>query len=115
MRDMRFDYSRNISRGRVVFQVRNAGRRVHRVALVYLPEGVPPILRQLRGTERVVVDELASVPNRPPGATDSFAVNLDPGRWAFLCLVIDPEGKSHAEKGMASEFIVRGNRKDPSK
>lgn len=107
MREMRFDVAGGPPRGRVVFNVRNAGSQVHRVALVFLPDDVPPILRQLRGSERVVVDELASVPNRPPGSTDSFAVNLDRGRWAFLCFVVDPDGKTHAEKGMASEFRVR--------
>lgn len=107
MREMSFDFDRNLPRGRVVFKLHNAGRRVHRAALVYLPKGVPPILDQLRGSERMVVDELASVPNRPPGSTDSFAVNLDPGRWAFVCFIIDPDGKSHAEKGMASEFTIR--------
>lgn len=83
------------------------GARYTRSPLVLVPKDAPPILRQLKGTERIVVDELANVPNRPPGASDSFAVNLDAGRWAFVCFVVDPDGKSHAEKGTASEFTIR--------
>ena len=107
MREMRFDFDHNLPRGRVVFKLRNDGHQVHRLSLVLVPKDAPPILRQLQGSERIVVDELANVPNRPPGSSDSFAVNLDAGRWAFVCFVVDPDGKSHAEKGMASEFKIR--------
>lgn len=107
MRDYAFDFGTPVPRGRVVFRVRNAGDQVHRMTLVYLPKDVPPLAEQVAGTERVVVDALAGIPNRPPGAVDRVAVDLDPGRWAMVCFIIDPEGTSHARKGMASEFEVK--------
>ncbi len=107
MQDFRFDVKGAIPRGRVVFNVNNAGHRNHRLALVYLPDNLPPLDVQLRGTERASVDELASLPTRPPGARDRFAADLDPGRWAFICFLVEPDGTSHALQGMAREFRVQ--------
>lgn len=95
-----------IPRGRVVFEVRNAGQREHRLSLVKLAKDMPPIRQQFDGTERRVVDELAATPNRPPGSRDAFAVNLPPGRWAFICFLVEDDGLSHAKAGMATEFRV---------
>lgn len=95
-----------IPRGRVVFEVRNQGQREHRVSLVKLAEDMPPIREQFEGNDRRVVDELAATPNRPPGSRDVFAVNLSPGRWAFICFLIEEDGLSHAKAGMATEFRV---------
>lgn len=105
MREYRFDYPRPVPAGRVVFQVRNAGRQVHRVALLRLPEDLPPFEAQLKGQERRVLAPFAGVPNRPPGGTGAFAVDLAPGvRYGLACFVIDKQRRSHAVLGMNSEF-----------
>lgn len=106
MREFAIDHTSTIPRGRVVFEVRNTGRREHRVSLVKLAEDMPPIREQFSGERRLVVDELAATPNRPPGSRDVFAVNLPPGRWAFICFLIEDDGFSHAKAGMATEFRV---------
>lgn len=105
MREFRFD-SRPPPSGRVVFRVSNVGRINHRLALAPLPADFPPIQQQLHGEDRQLVDTLVSIPDVPPGGTDSFAADIAPGRWAFLCFVIAPDGESHAFKGMATEFRV---------
>ena len=44
--------------------------------------------------------------NRPPGGVVTLATDLVPGRYAFYCYTKDPDGVSHVEKGMFSEFRV---------
>ncbi|MDP9386904.1 MAG: hypothetical protein M3Q48_02985 [Actinomycetota bacterium] len=109
MSEYDFALDGGVPSGRVVFRVRNAGRLHHRVTLVALPEDLPPIDVQLRGTERRYVEPFAGMPERAPGTTSSFAVDLAPGvRYAFICFTVDRDNKNHAEKGMATEFRSAG-------
>ncbi len=108
MREYAFEHTRRIERGRVVFTARNVGRLNHELVMVPKPEDVPPIAEQLRGSRRRTVAALASFPPRPPGASAAFAVDLVPGRYAFLCFLVDEGSRvSHALRGMTSEFRVR--------
>lgn len=105
MRDYAFDYDSAIPAGRVVFRARNIGKVAHRLALLPLPEDVPPIDEQLASSQRRFLEPFAAFANRPPGAVGSFAVNLAPGqRYAMICYVVDADGEPHYRKGMSSEF-----------
>jgi hypothetical protein len=106
MTEYRFEHQVEIPAGRTVFRVTNAGAEPHSLVLVELTEDVPPIDTQLRSSERRGADTYAQVPERPPGSRDTFAVDLLPGRYAFICFVRDAGGESHALKGMSSEFRV---------
>jgi len=108
MRDYEFRYDPDIPPGRVVFRVRNAGPSAHEVDLVSLPEDMPPIDEQLRGSERRFVDAVAVMPTHQPGTSGVFAADLRPGRYALVCFLLDAEGKAHALRGMNSEFHVTG-------
>jgi hypothetical protein len=101
-----FELSGTPEPGRVVVEVDNVGALDHEVVLVILPEDVPPILEQLRSEQRRTVATLAYLPPRAPGERGSFALDLEPGRYAFLCFVQDDDGPSHALKGMALELRV---------
>lgn len=106
MTDNRFEHPATAPIGRLVFRVTNAGAVEHSLVLVSLAEDVPPIVEQLRSPERRGVPTFAKLPPRPPGSEDTFAVELAAGRYALVCFVTDPDGVSHAAKGMASEFRV---------
>lgn len=106
MDEYAFELSATPKPGRVVVEVENAGELDHEVVLVILPEDVPPILEQLRSEERRTVATLAYLPPRPPGGRGSFALDLEPGRYALLCFIEDADGISHALKGMALELRV---------
>ncbi|MGH2703665.1 MAG: hypothetical protein ACRDJ4_00785 [Actinomycetota bacterium] len=106
MREYAYEYERPIPRGRVVFRVRNEGSLQHELVLIIIPEGVPPLDQQLRGSERRVVSTFVSMPPRAPGGTGTFAVDLEPQRYGLVCFVTDPDGQQHALKGMSSEFRV---------
>ncbi len=106
MSEYRFDYEGTFPAGRTVVNARNDGQLRHQVVLVYLPPELPPIGQQLQSGERAVVPTVVNLPEQAPGERGSFAVDLDPGRYAFLCFVTDPDGTQHARKGMNAEFSV---------
>jgi uncharacterized cupredoxin-like copper-binding protein len=106
MREYGFDHPPTVPAGRVVFNVTNAGSSVHELILVALPPETLPIAEQLRSESRMGVDTVATLRKRAPGSQTTFAADLAPGRYAFICFVNDPDGVSHADKGMTSEFRV---------
>jgi hypothetical protein len=106
LREYRISYKPPSLGGRVVFRVRNTGRRKHDLVLVPLPEGLPPIQEQIRSNQRRAVGTLASVKVLLPGRSAVVAADLPPGRYGMVSLVEDSSGTSDAKKGMASEFRV---------
>lgn len=108
MTEYRFKYDRSgIKKGRVLFKAQNSGKSSHQMVISILSEDTPPILEQLRSSDRRVVSQLASFPPKAPGSRAALAVDLEPGRYAMVCFVADPDGKQHGTKGMASEFVVQ--------
>lgn len=92
--------------GRVVFRARNLGRLDHEFVLTELPADLPPLAEQLQSDKRRPVSNVARVALRRPGTTGTFAADLAPGRYGVMCFVRDPDGNTHAVKGMALEFRV---------
>lgn len=107
MRDYRFDYRKPLPAGQVVFRVANAGSVNHRFVLVPLPDDFPPIDVELRDEEQRRVTPLAGIRDIAPSGETTLAVDLSPGRYAFICFVLADDGKTHALKGMTSEVRVR--------
>lgn len=106
LREYGFEYEPKLRSGRTVFRVRNTGTLQHQVVLIYLPPEIPSLDAQLRSSERQVVPTIVSLQPRPPGRTGTFAVDLDPGRYGFVCFVEDADGVQHVHKGMRSEFRI---------
>lgn len=107
MTEYSFSFDRTIPAGRVIIRSVNEGKVLHLTLLSPLGDDFPPIDEQLRGEERRTLIPMASTPPRRPGETGIFAVDLRPGRYAFLCTLLDSQDDtSHALKGMASEFRV---------
>lgn len=109
IREYRYQLSRPVPAGRVVFRVTNAGRQVHRVSLLALPEDLPPLARQLRGRRRRAVAPFAGIGGLVPGTSNSFAVDLAAGRrYALIDVGAAPGGRSNALLGLATEFRAGG-------
>lgn len=105
--EYRIDYEPAVPSGRVVFRIKNVGRIEHQLTLLPLPDDLPPFDQQLRGSERRFMSPFAEVQNLQPGAMSTFAVDLLPDRrYALACFLIDPDGQSHALKGMNLELRV---------
>lgn len=109
MHDFRFELDRDVPAGRVVFRAINAGKSPHNLTMIPLPDDVPPIAEQLRGTQRRLVEPFAGIYEREAGDTGTFAVDLAANqRYAMICSVPAEDGEPHWMKGMASEFRARG-------
>ena len=106
LREYGFEYDAELESGRTVFRVRNAGTLAHQVVLIYLPPEIQSLDAQIRSSERQVVPTIVNLQPRDPGRTGTFAVDLDPGRYGFVCFVEDPDGVQHVHKGMRSEFRI---------
>ena len=105
MHDDRIEHG-PVAQGQAVFEVRNLGTKRHRLSLVPLPDELPPIDQQLRGSERATVTTHAAVADLVPGGTGTFATQLVTGRYAMVCFNVDEDGSSHALQGMATEFRI---------
>ncbi|HVE47435.1 MAG TPA: sialidase family protein [Acidimicrobiales bacterium] len=115
MREQAFSYSRPVPSGRVLFRVPNRGSLVHRLVMVPLADDLPGIGGLIGDDQITVVAPFAAVRPQAPGATGTFAVDLAPGaRYAMVCLVRDRDGKTHAQKGMVSEFRAGGGGTKPA-
>lgn len=105
MLDHSFRYPPDVRSGRVLFRITNAGTVPHSLSLLPLPEDLPPIDQQLRGTERRAIPTVAAIHAKPPGGRTTLAADLTSGgRYALICFLDDPAGVSHALQGMNSEF-----------
>jgi uncharacterized cupredoxin-like copper-binding protein len=91
----------------LIFHVTNAGQEAHEMLVLLLPEGADPkgLLDGSLGFDKVQflggVFDLA-----PGGAEDLALVNVDPGTYTLICFFPAPDGKSHAEHGMVTQFTV---------
>lgn len=106
MREYGFSYDRSIAPGRTVFRARNTGRLMHELVLIPLPKNFPPIDVQLRSNIRRTIAPLAHPQPVRAGGSDTFAVDLAPGRYAMVSFIKDRNGMPDALKGMTSEFRV---------
>ena len=107
MTEYRFGLEAPSSSGRIVFDARNDGGLEHELVLVGVPDNVDSIDEQLRSDKRLVVPTIARMARRTPGQRGTFAVDLDPGRYAIICFVDDGRGDQHAQKGMSAQFSLR--------
>ena len=106
MREYGYVYEPPKASGRIVFNVENTGQVVHEMVLVSVGDEIPPIDKQLRSGERVIVPTVARMAQKAPGSWGALAVDLVPGRYALVCFVKDPDGGQHAQRGMNTEFRI---------
>lgn len=108
MLEYRFDAPAELPAGRAVFTVPNAGRIEHQMQVLALPESFPATFEeQFRSENRVAVMPIMNLPRQGPGSTAVFALDLAPGRYGLICFLDDPDGTSHAGKGMTAIITVR--------
>lgn len=107
MDDYRFEHSATVPAGRVIVEARNEGHVDHQLVMVALPDDfLTSIGDQLASSTRRAFPTLAHLPPRPPGKRGVFAVDVPPGRFAFICFVKDADGVQHADRGMSSDLRV---------
>lgn len=114
LREYGFDHVAAIEPGRTIFRVVNRGSLDHEMVVARLPDDFAgSLVGGVRIDRRLVLDTLATLTRRGPGSTGLFALDLRPGRYAFVCFVADPDGVGHHRKGMTSELVVGGSGPGP--
>lgn len=109
MREYGFAFSHPLTAGAHLALVRNVGAERHMLILLRLAPGKsaadvvawdqhrqgPPPARPLGGAAEM-----------DPGSAVLMPLQLSPGRYAMICFEGAPDGKSHADHHMISEFTI---------
>jgi hypothetical protein len=110
-----FEFPDNVSAGSHVWEVVNAGRVPHELLLAKVPDGTTAeqIVAAMTGEgDAGGFGENSATPVGgigwlSPGVSGWTEVDLEPGTYAALCFVFDPEsGMPHAAEGMVQVFEV---------
>jgi uncharacterized cupredoxin-like copper-binding protein len=91
----------------LIFQATNGGQEVHELVVLQLPEGADPMGLVDGSISFDQVKFIGAVDNIAPGETKPLAlVNLPPGVYTLACFLSAPDGKTHFEHGMYTQFEV---------
>lgn len=91
----------------LIFNVTNAGKMAHMMAVLKLPKGAT--IQQVMQDQALQqqTEFIGQISYLAPGATQDLAlVNLPAGDYTFVCFFTAPDGKTHAEHGMVAQFTV---------
>ena len=109
-KDFAFEAPAQISAGAVAMQLRNQGKEIHQAQLVKLDEGktAADLLAALKqhGPPPAWMKFVGGPNAAPPGQDVVATTVLEPGQYAYLCLIPSPDGVMHAAKGMVQPFEV---------
>ena len=101
----------NLPPGPTSFTVRNEGSFAHQMRLVEIDEEDAPLYEIAKRAPKAIleeVDQLGIIRRVKPRelSTERIDVELAPGRYGLLCLIVLPSGNTHAAFGMSTEFTV---------
>ncbi|MDQ3136909.1 MAG: hypothetical protein M3Q93_04915 [Gemmatimonadota bacterium] len=112
LNDYGFIVRRPLSSGRHTIRVENAGPQVHHLVLLKLARGKTPAdfarwgLGGRHGPPPAA--PIGGVEFLDPGAAGTFAVDLGPGEYGYICFVPDAaDRRRHYLHGMMTQFAVR--------
>jgi uncharacterized cupredoxin-like copper-binding protein len=110
--DYSFDAPAEVPAGLTTFRLVNRGPGIHHVQLVKIGEGKTfddfmAALKKGGAPPKWVSMEGGPNPSEV-GDTSSTTVALEPGNYAMLCFVPDPDGVPHVAKGMVRPLTVTG-------
>ncbi|CAN5271487.1 hypothetical protein BH23GEM4_BH23GEM4_16190 [soil metagenome] len=108
-RDFTFDTPDTLPAGATTIRLINDGPELHHVTLMRLGEHSLGDLVGFIQTEHKIPPWVVEVggPNAPaPGEETNATLNLQPGRYAMVCLIPSGDGIPHVMKGMAREIVV---------
>jgi uncharacterized cupredoxin-like copper-binding protein len=111
-RDFAFDIPDTVPAGMTTIRLKNEGPDLHHFFLVKLAEGktLDNLLAETKGEALPSWAVPVGGPNTPvPGGESAITVELEPGRYAALCVIPAPDGIPHVAKGMSTSFEVVPN------
>lgn len=109
--DYGFSAPDTIAAGEQEITLRNDGEEPHELIIQQLTDDAPAIPEILempdKKSERFFVGETITSDRVKPGASVSLTVDLEPGRYGYVCFVsTDKSEMPHAFLGMHGEFTV---------
>lgn len=110
--DYSFTAPASIRAGVTTFRLTNAGKELHHLSIVRLPEGKTAAdylaAMKAEGHPPMWATDVGGPNAAVPGATIEATVSLDAGNYAFVCFIPSP-GKPvpHLMKGMVRPLTVR--------
>ncbi len=108
--DFAFEAPEKIAAGAVTIVMENHGKELHQVQLVRLEEGktVEDFAAAMKshGPSPSWVKWVGGPNAAVPGQQSNATSVLEPGQYAYLCLIPSPDGKLHVTKGMVRPFEV---------
>ncbi len=110
--DFAFGEQSEVAAGQHVINFENSGQQPHEMILVKLNEGatVQEVAAAFApgGDGQPPALPMGGVAELAAGESQSFPVDLTPGRYGLLCFLTDQaSGKAHVELGMMAEFEAK--------
>lgn len=105
-----------LSAGLVSVKIVNTGKDLHHIQFLRLEDGktVRDYSETAKATPKAISGNIAWVnfgggPNAVvPGESAIAVINLEPGHYAVVCILPDPNGVSHVNLGMVKALTVEG-------
>ena len=110
--EYRFEGPSQLNGGLVSLELDNSGgKEAHEAGLVRLEQGktvsdLQQALRQEGGPPPPWLVDAGGPGPVAPGRKATYTANLEPGSYAFVCLVHSADGQSHLAKGMLGSVTV---------
>ena len=109
-KDFAFDAPVQIPAGAVTLQLQNHGKEVHQAMLVKLDSGktgkdLTAALKQ-HGPPPAWMKWVGGPNAAAPGGQANATSVLEPGQYAYVCMIPSPDGVMHSAKGMVRTFEV---------
>ena len=107
-----FDIPETVPAGETTLMLQNDGEEPHFIAMYELKEDAPELSELLQQSQKEAqasfVREVVETDVANPGDSVEAdeAIDLTPGRYAYVCFVESPDGQPHAFLGMSGEFTV---------
>ena len=109
-KDFAFDAPAQIPAGAITLQLQNHGKEVHQAQLVKLDSGKTgqDLLMAMKqhGPPPAWMKFVGGPNAAAPGSQVDATSELEPGQYAYLCLIPSPDGVMHVAKGMIRTFEV---------
>ena len=106
-----FDLADSYAAGTTTFTLVNNGEEKHFIDIVKLTDDAPPVAELIELPDKKVGQYFEGQPNhidpvKPGETSEPMEVELEPGRYGYVCFFGAKGEPPHAFLGMAGEFTV---------
>ncbi|MDX1658228.1 MAG: hypothetical protein R3343_05360 [Nitriliruptorales bacterium] len=102
--------SGSVASGELTFSAQNNGSVNHELVIIRTDSAADlPTTEDGRVDEAALGDDLiARTSALPSGESGSVSAQLEPGNYALICNLVEPDGSAHYDNGMFTDLTVEG-------